>query len=326
MTHYDKKASNSILSVPGIRNHGFKQLNSSDPAFQYQTQKIIQNTVRVPSSLYTMDLAALNVYQFPDTTTRVNWNQMSDRAYPASQKAGAGGSFYHGSSAKRSQTRERPGSLQPGGKGVDIKHNSYARYLNRIKGGKLARRGPIPSTYGDPIPFSCAAPIYGSKTVKTSIVNYYPLQCDTIRNCNLPTDKKTEQENIRANSIQYSLSNSLQHATDIYIHFKIGDKVYARTSIHYEFRIAIVTYIYEINDSYQVQFIDDNSCAVVSPHKKEIIPISSDLSDCGDSQKQNITTINPKYSDDCILLNNKSTPDITLIAKILKQEGLLNYI
>jgi len=325
MIHYDKKASNSILSVPGIRNHGFKQLNSSDPAFQYQTQKRIQNTVRVPSSLYAMDLASLNVYQYPDTSTRVNWNQMSDRAYPASQKAGPGGSFYHGSSLKRSQTRERPGALKPGGKGVDIKHNSYARYLNRIKGGKLARRGPIPSTYGDPIPFSCAAPIYGSKTVKTSIINYYPLPCDTIRNCSLPTDTKTEQENIRANSIQFSLDNSLQNRTDIYIHFSIGQKVYARTNIHYEYRPAIVTHIYEMYDSYQVRFIDDNSYAVVSPQEKEIIPFLSTI--CSESQQQkNTNTTNPKYKDDCVLLNNISTPDITLIVKLLKQQGLMKYI
>ena len=38
-------------------------ISYSDPASQYQTLKIIQNTVRVPASLYTHDLGALTVYQ-----------------------------------------------------------------------------------------------------------------------------------------------------------------------------------------------------------------------------------------------------------------------
>ena len=73
-----------------------KNLTSNDPASQYQKQKIIQNTVRVPSSLYTMNLAALNVYQKPKSvyslvdiagsnyvvSPGVNWNQMSDRREP----------------------------------------------------------------------------------------------------------------------------------------------------------------------------------------------------------------------------------------------------
>ena len=41
-----------------------------------------------------------------------------------------------GNSTKKSITRLRPGSLKPGGFGVDIKHGSYDRYLARLKGKK----------------------------------------------------------------------------------------------------------------------------------------------------------------------------------------------
>tara|TARA_Y100000748_G_C15455434_1_gene472686 strand:+ start:324 stop:893 length:570 start_codon:yes stop_codon:yes gene_type:complete len=42
-----------------------------------------------------------------------------------------------GNSTKRTQTSLRPGALGPGGSGVDVKHNSYARYLAKKKGGVI---------------------------------------------------------------------------------------------------------------------------------------------------------------------------------------------
>ena len=84
-------------------------LTSNTPANQYQRQKIIQNTVRVSSSLYSMNLAALNVYQKPSSvysvidvggsnyivSPGVNWNQMSDRKTPHLQPfATSSGSTY----------------------------------------------------------------------------------------------------------------------------------------------------------------------------------------------------------------------------------------
>jgi hypothetical protein len=150
------------------------QLNSTDPAYQYQTQKIIQNTVRVPSSLYTMNLGGLTVYEKPELRTGVNWNQMSDRAVPSKQSTGScgsSGSSYHSSSTRRSLTRMRPGAASGGGVGVDIKHNSYDRYLARIKGKGPLRRGVIPPNFGSPVVFNPAFPIYGGKTMKTAIIN-----------------------------------------------------------------------------------------------------------------------------------------------------------
>jgi hypothetical protein len=155
------------------------------PASQYQLQKAIQNTIGVYESLYLADLASLNVYSKPSSNAfiveqagtpyivppGVNWNQMSDRPIPSVQEVKtSSGSTYRGSSTKHSIMRNRPGSLSPGGIGVDIKHNSYNRYLNRLKGQGPVRRGVIPPTYGSPIPFSLVYPIYGGKTIKTNIV------------------------------------------------------------------------------------------------------------------------------------------------------------
>jgi hypothetical protein len=104
------------------------------------TQKRIWNTVRVPASEYVMNLASLNTYQSPSATyNNVNWNQMSDRAKPAnSQVSKINIVPSRGNSTRTSLTRDRPGSQAPGGKGVDVKHGSYARYLARLKG-----KGPL---------------------------------------------------------------------------------------------------------------------------------------------------------------------------------------
>jgi len=150
-----------------------RNLAANDPASQYQRLKIIQNTVRVPSSLYTMNLGALNVYEYPKTFDNVNWNQMSDRSERHSQVVNVSS---HGSRTRRTITRNRPNASTPGGLGVDIKHNSYYRYLDRLKGKGPIRRGPIPPDFGKPIIYNPAFPIYGGKTMKTSIVN----------NCNCP--------------------------------------------------------------------------------------------------------------------------------------------
>ena len=153
-----------------------RNLSAMDSSSQYQRLKLIQNTVRVPASLYMSDLGALNVYQTPGLYN-VNWNQMSDRRERHIQPTiVTGGSTYHGSSTRHTITRERPGAGCPGGAGVDIKHNSYYRYLARLKGKGPVRRGVIPPHFGTPIIFNPAYPIYGGKTTKTNIVN----------NCNCP--------------------------------------------------------------------------------------------------------------------------------------------
>jgi len=148
-------------SSSGCRGCSFNSM-SNDPVSQYQKQQVIQNTVRVASSLYTMNLGALSAYRYPNNTLKVNWNQMSDRENPSYQQTYVptrGGSA-GGNSLKSTLTSCRPGAQSPGGKGCDIKHNSYDRYLNKLKGQGPLRRGTTTSF-----------PLYGNKKTKTNIIN-----------------------------------------------------------------------------------------------------------------------------------------------------------
>ena len=236
-----------------------KNLAGGDPASQYQRQKLIQNTVRVQSSLYTMNLAGLSGYQKPSPKYQlveqagtpyyappgVNWNQMSDRASPANQLTKvASGSSYHSSSTKHSITRDRPGAMSPGGIGVDIKHNSYERRLLRLKGKSVLRRGVIPPNYGAPIPFNKAYPVYGGKVIKTGIIN----------NCDCPNIT----DNLAADTLIYgSKSSAIQDTIfSITYKFNIGDFVWAKkdvlNSILYKAQIIDI-----VNGVYTIKFVDD---------------------------------------------------------------------
>jgi len=192
---YPAKFVKEKIIVPVYRKRGaYNNMASSDPSTQYFRQKQIQNTVRVNSSLYTMNLGALNVYQSPNPNKGVNWNQMSDRSVPHVQQ------FRSGSNSSSIWRKTGPGALSPGGSGVDVKHNSYERYLNRIKGKTHIRRGIIPDNFGNnQIPFNRAAPIYGGKTFKTGIID----------DCNCPTEPRLNGNVMSNSGIQYELHNTL---------------------------------------------------------------------------------------------------------------------
>ena len=213
-------------------------LTANDPASQYQRQKIIQNTVRVPTSLFTMNLGALNVYERPNLDYRVvdvsgstyvvspgvNWNQMSDRKDPHVQVVKTGsGSGYGASSTRRTITRNRPGAMSPGGSGVDIKHKSYDRYLNRLKGKKPLRRDPI----------------YGGKVMKTSIVNH----------CNCPI--------VSNDDTRLFVNSDLQDKIyDVVYKYAVGDYVFSKKigdSSAAKFKAQIIAIE---NGLYTVRFAD----------------------------------------------------------------------
>ena len=235
-----------------------QNLASNDPASQYQRQKIIQNSVRVASSLYTMNLAGLAGYQRPLTTyqiveqagtpylapPRVNWNQMSDRAKPAIQVVKTGsGSTYHGSSTRHTIVRNRPGAMSPGGVGVDIKHNSYERRLNKLKGRGPIRRGVIPPNYGSPIPFNKAYPVYGGKIVKTGIIN----GCDCVKS--LKQDERIYGSKLSA--IQ-DLILSVGYT------FNLGDFVWAKKYVS-DSKLYKAQIINIVNEIYTIKFSDDGT-------------------------------------------------------------------
>jgi hypothetical protein len=218
-------------------------MTSNTPANRYQTQKIIQKTVRVPSSLYSMNLASLNTYVKPGPETYgVCWNQMSDRPIPSIQRETVKTGFNNSKNNRHySVTSSKPGSQTPGGVGCDIKHNSYDRYLNRIKAQKPLRRGPVPELFQSPfLPFNLAAPIYGAKLVKTSIVN----------GCTCPLYDPSGSFYLYNNPVDYNIN-------DICFQFGVGQYVYAKEGDNDYYSKGLII---EINgDLYTVQFEDSNT-------------------------------------------------------------------
>tara|TARA_Y100000816_G_scaffold107699_1_gene75110 strand:+ start:689 stop:1000 length:312 start_codon:yes stop_codon:yes gene_type:complete len=72
-------------------------------------------------------------YIIPDTRSSKQNNQ-SDRDNPSNSKVSSIRVVPRApNSTKRTKTSLRPGALAPGGVGVDVKHNSYDRYLARKK-------------------------------------------------------------------------------------------------------------------------------------------------------------------------------------------------
>lgn len=113
-----------------------------DPSNTIQIQKQMQNVVRVPSSLYTMNLASLYV-----NSNDISGSDINRGKYNASDR------------------------LTPNGKGknigIDIKHNSYDRYLARKKSQFLKTEQN-----------NNFVPKYGNKTMKFGLV--YASRC---KNC-----------------------------------------------------------------------------------------------------------------------------------------------
>jgi hypothetical protein len=72
-------------------------------------------------------------YIIPDTRSPPH-NKQSDRDHPSNSKVSSIRVVpRRPNSTKRTKTCLRPGALAPGGVGVDVKHNSYDRYLARKK-------------------------------------------------------------------------------------------------------------------------------------------------------------------------------------------------
>ena len=211
---------NKIVGLPEYvyrKRNCDTNLTSNTPASQYQRLKLIQNTVRVYAALYTANIGPLNAYVKPTPATYgVCWNQMSDRPFPSVQKAVIPtGSNTALNRRHTSVTSSRPGCQSPGGIGCDIKHNSYDRYLNRLKGKGPMRRGVIPPTFGAPIPFNPALPVYGGKTTKTSIVG---AGCD----CPIVPPSQNTQHDIQIYNNPY-----WQPDPTVNYSFNVGDYVYA---------------------------------------------------------------------------------------------------
>ena len=110
-------------------------MNETLQSISEATQRKIWKVARVDASLYTMNLASSTVSgpcneRYTNTYRSVPWNSSSDRMVPSRSM----------SYIPRRRTSLRPGGTSPVGNGVDIKHNSYHRYLARKKGPMLATK------------------------------------------------------------------------------------------------------------------------------------------------------------------------------------------
>lgn len=106
------------LSNVDIRNK-FSQLNN---------QKLINNSVRMSSGMYQHNISSAAVITETQCANKPSWHQASDRVVAGQPTA----------YVPRRRMGIRPGGLGTGGKsaqGVDVKHNSYARFL-ALKRGK----------------------------------------------------------------------------------------------------------------------------------------------------------------------------------------------
>lgn len=178
---------------------------TSSPAVQYATQKRIQNTVRVQAGLYTDTMASLASYD--NGVPAGLWNNASDRTHKHVQKAVvASGGQYTTSSTKHSITRLRPGAMSPGGAGCDIKHGSYDRHLNRLKGRSILRAAAVPSDYGET---PQQTTVRGNKTLATGIV----------AGCNCPqtTETNDPKPTLFPNDVY-----------DVSYHYAVNQHVYAK--------------------------------------------------------------------------------------------------
>lgn len=236
-----------------------KGLTGNTPADQYQKQKIIQNTVRVYASLYTMNLGSLSSYvNKPNDVYRVGWNQQSDRAYPSVQKASVKTGFYNSLNGRHhSYTSSRPGTQTPGGVGCDIKHNSYDRFLNKLKGRKILRRGVIPPTFGLPnVPFNPAFPIYGGKQFNTAIIAH----------CNCPLD-----QNISISDAILYNNPYFQDINDVVFKYGVGMFVYVYDDIlNSDVKAEIIQDLG--NDNFVIQFHDGSMKNITASDIKEYYP------------------------------------------------------
>jgi len=127
------------------------------------TQKRIQKTVRLASSDYVNSLVPQVVFDPPPVAGQLPWHNGSDRAVAGVVHTNVPS---HGDSTSRSVTRARPGACSAAGRGVDIKHASYDRYLAKLKGRTVARScSHSHATLGLPVP------VRGNKTQYFAVAN-----------------------------------------------------------------------------------------------------------------------------------------------------------
>ena len=126
---------------------------------QFIYQKKILKQTGVSSSIYNSNLTAFSAVKNQSYSN----STASDRARLSNMNLVI---RRNTSSLTGSRTSLKPGCLSAGGKGVDVKHNSYDRYLAKLKGKTLKQIT------------TSTAPIYGNKTSNIPLFSYSKTQCN----------------------------------------------------------------------------------------------------------------------------------------------------
>lgn len=151
--------SNNVIGCKGC-------ISVNDNSFN--TQKNIQKQTGVSSSTYINNLVPYQVTKAQEYYKNQGKNYpsyakvSSDRIRPSNMHNNMRVVNRNTSSLLGSKTSLKPGSLAPGGVGVDIKHNSYDRYLAKLKAKNLKPRNNNISS----------KPNKGNKTNNISIFDY----------------------------------------------------------------------------------------------------------------------------------------------------------
>ena len=134
-------------------------------AAEKPVQKRILKTVRLAGSDYTRSLAPQHVYD-ASAPEQLPWHNISDRAVAGVVHANV--PSRGASSTRSSVTRARPGACSAPGRGVDVKHGSYDRYLAKLKGRTVGRTC---TGAGAGAGAGAVAPLRGNKTQYFSVSN-----------------------------------------------------------------------------------------------------------------------------------------------------------
>jgi hypothetical protein len=140
-------SSNGLLSYPTDRCMACGGDISSNINLE-TIERRIQNQTGVPQSQYSDVLASVtvaeNYLQNPASLSNHStvWGTKFNLRNRSDQRLPLGSSTTNvptrGNSLKTTTTANRPGASAPPGLGVDVKHDSYARYLGKLKGRTMA--------------------------------------------------------------------------------------------------------------------------------------------------------------------------------------------
>lgn len=130
---YDSNKTNIPHHEPCVTCTGRSTSQRTDE----QTNALVNKQVRISSSQHMNHTMSTKTFDKPLASNCQQWNNMSDRIQASVSRVEVP---TRGNSTKRSVTKLRPGSMSALGTGVDVKHNSYDRYLRKKKGFVIHKR------------------------------------------------------------------------------------------------------------------------------------------------------------------------------------------